>query len=94
MYNEKYRGSGRWLSLGVLIWDNSCITSVRRRPGQNRVTWKTPSSRAFVPLQEPVGVLASYVPHAQMQVEAKRLWSYTTFISHRSRSWDKQAVET
>jgi hypothetical protein len=26
------------------------------------VTWKTPSSRAFVPLQEPVGVLASYVP--------------------------------
>ncbi len=26
--------------------------------GQNRVTWKTPSSPAFVPLQEPVTVLA------------------------------------
>jgi hypothetical protein len=26
--------------------------------GQNRVTWKTPSSAAFVPLQEPVAVLA------------------------------------
>ncbi len=37
-------------------------------PEKNRVTWKTPSSRAFVPLQEPVVVLASYVPHAQMQV--------------------------
>jgi len=34
-------------------------------PEKNRVTWKTPSSEAFVPLQEPVGVLASYV---QMQV--------------------------
>jgi hypothetical protein len=41
---------------------------VRRRLGQNRVTWKTPSSRAFVPLQEPVVVLASYVPHTQIQV--------------------------
>jgi hypothetical protein len=41
---------------------------VRRRPRQNRVTWKTPSSRAFVPLQEPVVVLASYVPHTQIQV--------------------------
>ncbi len=26
--------------------------------GQNRVTWKTPSSAAFVPRQEPVAVLA------------------------------------
>ncbi len=41
---------------------------VRRRPGQNRVTWKTPSSRAFVSLQEPVAVLVSYVPHTQMPV--------------------------
>jgi hypothetical protein len=41
---------------------------VLRRPGQNRVTWKTSSSRAFVPLQEPVAVLASYVPHTQMSV--------------------------
>ncbi len=45
-----------------------CKFSVRRRPGQNRVTWKTPSSRALVPLQEPVAVLASYVPHTQMSV--------------------------
>ncbi len=44
---------------------------VRHRPEQNRVTWKTPSSRAFVPLQEPVGVLASYVSHAQMQVSSE-----------------------
>ncbi len=44
------------------------ILSVRRRPGQNRVIWKTPSSKAFVPLQEPVAVLASYVSHTQMPV--------------------------
>jgi len=44
------------------------IQGVRHRPEQKRVTWETPSSEAFVPLQEPVGVLASYVPHAQMQV--------------------------
>jgi hypothetical protein len=44
------------------------LSIVRRRPGQNRVTWKTPSSRAFVPLQEPVVVLASYVPYTQMPV--------------------------
>jgi hypothetical protein len=31
---------------------------VRCGPGQNRVTWKTPSRAAFVPLQEPVAVLA------------------------------------
>ncbi len=44
------------------------IDFVQRRPGQNRVTWKTPSSRAFIPLQAPVVILASYVPHMQMQV--------------------------
>ncbi len=44
------------------------ILSVRRRPRQNRVTWKTPSSKAFVPLQEPVAILASYVSHTQMPV--------------------------
>jgi hypothetical protein len=37
----------------------------QHNPEQNRVTWKTPSSEAFVPLQESIGVLASYV---QMQV--------------------------
>ena len=38
---------------------------VRRRPGKNRVTWKTPSRAAFVPLQEPVAVLAILrSPHA------------------------------
>jgi hypothetical protein len=41
---------------------------VLHRPEQNRVTWETPSSEAFVLLQEPVGVLASYIPHTQMQV--------------------------
>jgi hypothetical protein len=44
------------------------FTGVRHRPEQNRVTWETPSSEVFVPLQEQVGVLASYVPYAQMQV--------------------------
>jgi len=39
---------------------------VWRRPGQNWVTWKTPSSRALFPLQEPVAVVASYIPHTQM----------------------------
>ncbi len=33
------------------------------RTGQNRVTWKIPSRAAIVPLQEPVAVLTSYVPH-------------------------------
>jgi hypothetical protein len=42
--------------------------TVQRRPGQDRITWETPNSRAFVPLQEPVVVLASYVPHTQMPV--------------------------
>jgi hypothetical protein len=46
---------------------------VRRRPRHNRVTWKTPSRRAFIPLQEPVVVLASYVPHTKMPV-----WSETS----------------
>jgi hypothetical protein len=55
---------------------NNCIC-VQHRPKQNRVTWKTPSSEAFVPLQELVGVLASYVPHAQMQV-----WSETSVVVH------------
>jgi hypothetical protein len=41
---------------------------VRHRPEQNRVTWETPSSESFPLLQEPVGVLASYVTHVQMQV--------------------------
>ena len=41
---------------------------VRHRTEQNRVTWETPSSEAFPLLQESVGVLASYVPHTQMQV--------------------------
>ncbi len=44
------------------------MKTVRRGPGQNRVTWKTPSRRAFVPLQEPVAVLTSYAPHMQMPV--------------------------
>ena len=33
-------------------------------PDRNRVTWETPSSEAFTLLPEPVGVFASYVPHA------------------------------
>jgi hypothetical protein len=41
---------------------------VRRGPVQSKVTWKTPSRVAFIPLQKPVAVLASYVPHTQMPV--------------------------
>ncbi len=51
--------------------------AVQHRPEQNRVTWETPSSEAFIPLQEPVGILASYVPHVQMQV-----WSETSVVVH------------
>ncbi len=68
--------------------------TVRRRPGQNRVTWKTPSSRALVPLQEPVAYSLPTFPTRKCPYEAIRVWSYTTLISCRSRSWDKQAVET
>jgi hypothetical protein len=53
------------------------------RPEQKRVTWETPSSEAFVPLHEPVGVLTSYIPPAQMQVWSEQVWLNTTFISHR-----------
>ncbi len=44
--------------------ERKTFVCVRHRPEQNRVTWETPTSEAFVPLQEPVAVLASYVPHA------------------------------
>ncbi len=74
----------------MAYWIKCAFIVVRRGPGQNRVTWKTPSRRAFVPLQEPVAVLAS----CKCRYEAIWVWSYTTFISCRSRSWDKQAVET
>jgi hypothetical protein len=37
-------------------------------PDRKGVTWKTPSSSAFVHLQEPVAILVSYVPHTQMPV--------------------------
>ncbi len=45
----------------------SCIHSVWHRPEQIRVTWETPSSEAIPLLQEPIGVLASYAPYAQMR---------------------------
>ncbi len=47
------------LSWYIIVW---------HRPEQNRVTWETSSSETFVPLQESEAVLASYVPHTQMQV--------------------------
>ncbi len=59
-----------------IVWAQK-FPVVQPRPGQNRVTWKTPSSRAFVPLQEPVAILASYVPHTQMPV-----WSNTSVVVH------------
>jgi hypothetical protein len=37
------------------------------RTGQNKVTWKTLSSAAFVPLQEPVAVLQSRQANAAMK---------------------------
>ena len=43
-------------------------TGCSAQTGQNRVTWKTPSRAAFIPLQEPVAVLASCVPHTQTLV--------------------------
>jgi hypothetical protein len=69
--------------------------NVRLEPGQNRVTWKTPNRAAFVPLQEPVAVLAILrSPHAKCRYEAIGVWSYTTFILCRSGSWDNLHVET
>ncbi len=43
------------------------IAGDQHRPEENRVTWETPSSVVFPLLQEPIGVLASYAPHVQMQ---------------------------
>jgi hypothetical protein len=56
-------------------------------PGQNRVTWKTPSRVAFVPLQEPVALLASYFPHKQMPV-----WSNTSVVINDARTKRPQPV--
>ncbi len=56
-------------------------TSVRHKPEMNRVTWETPSSEAIPLLQEPIGLLASYARHAQMQVWREQVWLNTTFIS-------------
>jgi hypothetical protein len=73
--NDDISRCGQLLLPRLMVWlllaqahTLASVSTVRHRPEQNRVTWKTPSSEAFVPLQEPVGVLASYVPHAQMQV--------------------------
>jgi hypothetical protein len=83
LYKRFYFDWYKELKIDNLIW-GSCYA----RTGQNRVTWKTPSRAAFVPLQEPVAVLASYVPYTQMpRYETIRVRSYTTFISCRSRSW-------
>ncbi len=47
-----------------------------------RVTWETPSSEAFVPLQEPVAVLASNVPNANAGMKRNKCGcTPTTFIS-------------
>jgi len=54
------------------MWTRQQLGHVRHRPKQNRVTWETPSSEAVVPLQELVGVLASYVPHAKCGYEANK----------------------
>ncbi len=61
----------------IFFLKNINMGIVRHRPEQNRVTWETTSSEAFVPLQELVGVLASYGPHAKMQV-----WSETSVVVH------------
>jgi hypothetical protein len=58
--NNSLKGLGHEIDFSFVI--------VRHRPEQNRVTWETPSSVVFPLLQEPIGVLASYAPHAQMQV--------------------------
>jgi hypothetical protein len=48
-----------------LLASVSPIILFPRGPGQNRVTWKSPSRAAFVPLQDPVAVLAILrSPHA------------------------------
>ncbi len=62
-----------WTPVCLRSLKQSCLTFlyiiiVRRGPGQNRVTWKTPSRAAFVPLQEPVAVLAILCsPHANAE---------------------------
>ncbi len=86
-------GTGTSVTNSAFCKINSWIVNVRHRPEQNRVTWETPSSVVFPLLQEPIGVLASYAPHVQMQVWSEQVWLNTTFIARGSRSWDKQAVE-
>jgi hypothetical protein len=47
--------------INFLYYRRCCLVRTR----QNRVTWKTPSSASFIPLQEPVAVLAFLrSPHA------------------------------
>ncbi len=71
IFLKKSSGLVNFLNLGLQIVVVCC------RPGQNRVTWKAPRIREFVPLQEPIAVLASYVPHTQMPV-----WSNTSVVIH------------
>ncbi len=53
------KGIAKNVSVSISFTNNI----VRRGPGQNRVTWKSPSRAAFVPLQDPVlAILRS--PHA------------------------------
>jgi hypothetical protein len=54
-----------WLRRGHIQGSLQYNIFVRHGPGQKRVTWKTPSREAFVPLQEPVAILAILrSPHA------------------------------
>jgi hypothetical protein len=68
-------------NFGRIYLTGHWTVAVRHRPEQNRVTWETPSSEVIPLLQEPIGVLASYATHAQMQVWSEQVWLNTTFIS-------------
>ncbi len=68
------------------------IAPVRHRPEQNRVTWETLSSEAFTLLQEPVGVLASYVPTRKCRYEANKCgWTQPLFRAGHDRRINKRS---
>jgi hypothetical protein len=57
------------LSAATASFDKKSFTGTAQAQTQTEYGYlENPSRAAFVPLQEPVSVLAFYVPHTQMQV--------------------------
>ncbi len=69
---------------------NSMI-SVRHGPDKIGLLGKPPAAQHSFPFKSQQPYLPCYVPHTSTHprwYDAKRVWSYTTFISCGSQSWE------